>query len=283
MTSLTLPAYAKINLALDIIGKRDDGYHLLRMIMQKVSLADEITICQMPEGQGGITCSSADLPLDEGNMAWRAFCCMKNRFQLPGSALIHVEKRIPIAAGLAGGSSNAATVIEGTTRLWQLPLTLAEKQEIGLSLGSDVPFCFLQDTALAEGIGDILTPLPKTPPFWVVLANPGFPVETGEIFRQFSFEAKGTPPDLELMLNSLAKGDAAGILQAMNNVLESVTLVRFPAVAQLKEEMAACGLTAMMSGSGPTVMGLTLDHEQAQAAVVTLTKRWPWVFLARTI
>ncbi len=282
MTSLTLKAHAKINLALDIIGKREDGYHLLKMVMQKVSLCDMITItrCSPP---GGLSCDNPLLPLGEDNMAWRAFSFMRKQYDLTGSAHINIEKKIPVAAGLAGGSADAAAVLKGVNLLWQLGLPETALMQTALFLGTDVPYCLQERTVLAEGIGEKLTVLPQLPGLWAVLANPGFPVITGEVFRQFSFETVKHAPDTDMMLGALARHDVAGVLAAMGNVLESVTLKNFPEVAQLKQEMSDLGLHAMMSGSGPTVMGLTADGALAENAAKILQSKWPWVFLARTI
>jgi len=282
MTSITLHANAKINLALDIIGKREDGYHLMKMVMQKVSLCDIITMTRCP-GPGSLECDCPSLPRDESNMAWRAFALMREKYDLAGSVHINIEKNIPVAAGLAGGSADAAAVLRGIDHLWQLDLPEAFLIEDALSLGADVPYCLQERTALAEGIGEKLTVLPQLPGLWVVLANPGFPVITGEIFRQYSFAAEKQTPAIDAMLGALEQQNTEIILASMGNVLESVTLKKYPIVARLKQEMQDLGLHAMMSGSGPTVMGLTSDAALAKTAVMFLKEKWPWVFLARTI
>lgn len=280
---LTVKAYAKINLALDVHAKRPDGYHQVEMIMQSVSLADTVTIT---EGGAGITvtASNAELPCDSSNLAWRAADLVRQALHIDKGVHIHLEKQIPLAAGLAGGSSNAAAVLKGLDKLWQLGLSTDQLEELGARLGSDVPFCLNGGTMLATGRGERLTSLPDMPHSWVVLAKPPVAVSTAWVYGNFKADNVTSRPDIVGMIEGLQKGNYDAVTERLANVLESVTIPAHPDVARLKQLMAASGVKTLMSGSGPTVFGLVRDKETAFALAKELERgTTAQVFVAETV
>ena len=259
---LTMKAYAKINLALDVLYKRPDGYHEVEMIMQSISLAD--TVCLEECDQGIIVTSNIpDLACDSGNLAYRAAALLSDSFRLEKGVRIHLNKQIPLAAGLAGGSSNAAAVLAGLNRLWQLNLSLPELMKLGAALGSDVPFCLSGSTMRAHGRGELLEPLPPMPHCYVVLAKPRVGVSTAWVYNNYRPEAVLDRPDGKKLQTALADGDFRGVTCCLANVLESVTIPAYPEVGRIKKLMTDCGAAALMSGSGPTVFGLVLYEPEA--------------------
>lgn len=281
MQRLTVPAYGKINLALDVVGRRPDGYHLLRMVMQQVEFCDTVTLscCQGPS-QLHMNPPCPQIPQTQ-NMAWLALEQLNRLCPLPTGIIIEIQKSLPMAAGLAGGSADAAAVLQGVVQLLRLPYSLEQLEQTGLTLGADVPYCLAGGTMLAEGVGERLTPLPPAPLLWAVLANPGIAVDTAEIFRHFRLEQKGEAPDIDGMIAALRQQNIPQLLACQGNVLESVTLKRYPQVAKLKRDLNSCGIPALMSGSGGTVFGLTSQRQEAEAAVAFLRARYPWVVLTK--
>jgi len=260
---LTVQAFAKINLALDVLHKREDGYHEVEMVMQSISLADTLTISSR---QNGITISTniSDLETDSRNLAYRAAALLQERFGISEGVHIHIEKEIPIAAGLAGGSSDAAAVLKGLNSLWALGLTQQDMANLGAALGSDVPFCVYGGTMLATGRGELLSPLPQLPECWVILAKPPVDVSTAWVYGNFKAERVINRPDLNSMRRVLANRDLQGVAGNLANVLETVTEPAYPEISHLKTTMKTCGaLASLMSGSGPTVFGLTSDYTKA--------------------
>lgn len=281
---ITVKAYAKVNLALDIIGKRQDGYHEVAMIMQSIDLADTVSFT---EQDGDITVS-ADIPAlacDETNLAYRAAALLKREFNIRTGVHIELVKTIPMAAGLAGGSADAAAVLSGLNHLWGLRLSVDKLVELGATLGSDVPFCLRGGTMLATGRGEILQRLPNLPECYIVLAKPDISVSTAWAYGNFRQDKAGQRPDIETMIGCLATGDLTGIAHRLCNVLESVTIGAHPAIGGLKQLMLDSGLMAsLMSGSGPTVFGLTPDAETAQAAARKLrSANNAEIFIAKTV
>ncbi len=277
-------AFAKINLGLDVLGQRPDGYHDLRMIMQTVGLCDIVTL--RAEGEPGISLqvradaasdensSAGDiLPSDERNLAYRAAHLLMEEFALREGVSITLEKHIPVAAGLAGGSADAAAVLCGMNDLFALQLTQEELQQRGLKIGADVPYCIRGGTALAEGIGEQLTALPQAPGAYVLLAKPPFSVSTGYVYAHLKLEEGMEHPDIDAQMQAICSGDFDQMAGSMGNILERVTVPAFPVIGEICEEMLHLGAAgAQMSGSGPAVFGLFDDRGKAERAYRVLLK-----------
>ena len=279
--SLAICAPAKINLTLDVTGTRPDGYHLLRSVMQSVSLADEITISQ--EGRGlRLICSDPSLPSDERNLAVRAARLMIDTFALPEDITIRLTKRIPVGAGLAGGSTDAAAVMLGMVRMFELAVRTDELERLGLTLGADVPFCLRQGTALAEGIGEQLTSLP-TPELYILLVKPPVSLSTAEIYRRLPEADELDHPQIDELLKHLAAGEAIltpELAPAFRNVLEGPAMQLCPQIAVIKDAAAREGAAvSMMSGSGSTVFGLFADSAACAEAAASLRALFPDCFV----
>jgi len=261
--SLSLKAYAKINLALDIIGKRADNYHEVAMIMQSIGLFDVITLENAPSGIT-LTTDNPNLSVGGDNIAHRAALLFKEHCRIENGVKIMIEKKIPLAAGLAGGSTDAAATLVGLAKLWGLSLSLTEFDYLGAKLGSDVPFCLHGGTMLAVGRGEIVTPLPPLPKCYVILAKPSASVSTAWAYANFQ-KGGGKRPDLDAMRVSLEKGDLKGVAALLGNALETVTIKAYPQIALLKARMIEYGaMAAMMSGSGPTVFGLAETEKEGR-------------------
>lgn len=257
-------APAKINLLLDVLYKRPDGYHEVEMVMTTIDLADRVELQLLDRDEITITSQNRFVPDDQRNLAYQAAALLKERFHVNKGVQISIEKSIPVAAGLAGGSSDAAATLRGLNKLWNLGLTLDELAEIGSEIGSDVSFCVYGGTALATGRGEKITPLPPPPSCWVVLAKPLIGVSTGEIYKRLEVNNL-THPNTKEMIKAIEEQNYKGICQNMANVLESVTLKLYPEVAQIKEQMERFGADAvLMSGSGPTVFALVQYDSRMQ-------------------
>ena len=249
-------APAKINLALDVLYKRKDQFHEVEMIMTTVDLADRIELEAISEDKIRIYSHNRFVPDDERNLAYQAAALLKKRFNVKSGVSIKIEKNIPVAAGLAGGSSDAAATLRGLNRLWELGLSLDQLAEIGAEIGSDVSFCVYGGTALATGRGEKIQHLPSPPNCWVVLAKPVMGVSTADVYKRLNLE-RAEHPDIAGMVSAIEKRDFESICNKMGNVLESVTLSIHPEVANIKDQMKKFGADAvLMSGSGPTVFGL---------------------------
>lgn len=250
-------APAKINLSLDVLHKRPDGYHEVEMIMVMVDLADRLEMMELPRDTIIISCQAGYIPLDEKNLAFQAAKLIKERYQVKKGVYIHIHKNIPISAGLAGGSTDAAAALRGLNRLWELNIPMEELQTLGAELGSDVPFCVSGGAVLAKGRGERLEPIPAPPQCWVVLAKPPINVSTAEIYGKLKMEEIHAHPPTEQLLHAIEAQDYEQMCRCMGNVLEEVTIPLHPEVKQLKETMLRLGADgALMSGSGPTVFGL---------------------------
>ncbi len=268
MDKINAVARAKINIALDVLGKRPDGYHDLRMIMQTVNLCDSIVIEKSRENGIKLTSNLSWLPCDERNLVYRAADEMIKRCGIRGGVNIELKKRIPAAAGLAGGSADCAATLVGMRSLFGVTLPNNELMKIGEKLGADVPFCLMRGTAIAEGKGEILTPLPPFPDTFVLLAKPPINVSTPLVFKEYSDAEVTQRPDIEKLTDYIKNGDLDGICGAMCNVLESVTVKNYPIIADIKRTMLETGARgSMMSGSGPTVFGFYDSYEQGLAAL----------------
>lgn len=253
-------APAKINLTLDVLHKRPDGYHEVEMIMTTIDLADRIELSWLSEDVIRITSQNRFVPDDQRNLAFQAAKLLKDKFRVQNGVQINIEKTIPVAAGLAGGSSDAAATLRGLNKLWQLGLTLDELAALGAEIGSDVSFCVYGGTAVAKGRGEKITQLPAPPSCWVVLAKPLLGVSTADVYRRLSLE-QISHPNTEAMIESIRRNEFDGVCRNVGNVLEEVTLNLYPEVAQIKEQMYRFGADAvLMSGSGPTVFAL-VQHD----------------------
>ena len=247
---------AKINLTLDILGKRPDGYHEVAMVMQSVGLHDTIEMDKAKEGIS-LSINVPWLRADEKNLAWRAAALMQQEYGLPGGVKMRLTKRIPVAAGLAGGSADAAAVLRGMDQLYELGLSEDKLCELGARLGSDIPFCLRRGTMLATGRGEVLTRLADMPETWVVLAKPRISVSTAWAYQNYDEQGAEQHPDNERIQQEIARGDRKGVAKLLCNVLESVTIKRYAVISRYKELMMEQGaMASMMSGSGPTVFGL---------------------------
>lgn len=267
MEKLNLKALAKINLALDVLGRRENGYHDVRMIMQSIYLYDNVTLEKTKEPGIQLGTNLYFLPVDESNIAYKAAKLLMDEFKLPGGISIYLEKYIPVAAGLAGGSSNAAAVLFGMNKMYDLGLSMEELMERGVTLGADVPYCIMRGTVLAEGIGEKLTRLPAIPKCYVLIAKPPVSVSTKMVYEKLDSKEIEEHPDVDGMIEALAEADIYKIAEKMGNVLEKVTIEEYPMIEEVKNIMKEAGaLNAMMSGSGPTVFGIFDERSKAVQA-----------------
>lgn len=279
MDSIEVKAHAKLNLTLDIIGKRDDGYHDLQMVMQAVELHDTVRVARR---DCGVECSidCAQLPSGEGNIAYKAARCFFDATGIDGGVSIDIEKRIPFAAGMAGGSADAAAVLHAMRSLFAPMMDDAALLEIGARVGSDVPFCLLGGTALAEGRGERLTPLAPMPRVPVVLCKPAFPISTPELFSLVHQGKIKRRPDTAAMINALSRADADAVAAHLCNVFEDILPEKYGEVHAIRTQMRALGAKgALMTGSGPTVFGIFDDEDTALHAAETLQEKYPQTFL----
>lgn len=257
-------APAKINLLLDVLHKRNDGFHEVEMIMTMVDLADRLEMEELPRDTIIISSQAGYIPLDEKNLAFQAARLIKDRYDVRKGVYIHLDKHIPVAAGLAGGSSDAAATLRGLNRLWGLNIPDEELRNLGAELGSDIPYCVTGGTAIARGRGEKLEMIDAPPQCWVVLAKPPINVSTADVYGRFRVSDLESHPSTSNMLQALRKGSFHGMCEELGNVLESVTLSLYPEVQQLKETMQRLGADGvLMSGSGPTVFGLVAKEAKA--------------------
>lgn len=284
MERISIKAPAKINLTLDVIGKREDGYHEVEMIMTTVDLSDRIDISNREDGQIILDSSAGYIPTDRRNLAYQAAELLKNRMNINKGVHIYIEKNIPVAAGLAGGSSDAAATLIGLNRLWNLNLSLDELAKIGAELGSDVPFCVYGGTAMATGRGELIRPLPSPPPCWVVLAKPRTGVSTADIYGRIKLDEIKFHPDNREMERALHNKDFKAISNHLGNVLEPVTFSLYPEVKRIKEQMIRFGgQGVLMSGSGPTVFALIQGDNRAHRVYNGLRGFCREVFMVRML
>lgn len=270
--TLTLSAPAKINYLLDVTGKRQDGYHELRMIMQRVDLCDEITLLLTDTSGINVTCNSKSAPDGPDNIAWKAARTLLDLANSDIGVNIKIKKNIPVAAGLGGGSSDAASVLMGMNKLLHLGLSDQQLMKIGCTLGADVPFFIFKTTALAEGIGDKLTALPKMPKCWILLINPGVHVSTAWVYRSLQLTSRDELNKLPKFFESIED-----IVSILSNDLESVTIPAFPVIADIKTRLIDLGAVgSMMSGSGPTVFGVFKSFDSAETARRAVSKGTNW-------
>ncbi len=273
MFEMRLKALAKINLGLDVIGRREDGYHEVKMIMQTVRLFDRISIQKTENQKIQVKTNLFYLPENENNLVYKAAKLLLDEFQMPQGVLINLQKFIPVAAGMAGGSSDAAAVLYGMNRMFRLGLSTQELMERGVKIGADVPYCIMRGTALAEGIGEKLTEISPMPECKILIAKPPISVSTKFVYENLKLNENTLHPDIDLLVQDIERGSLKDIAAHMGNVLESVTIPNYPVIAKIKEQMIKNGaLNAMMSGSGPTVFGLFEDEEKAEYAYRRMRK-----------
>ena len=274
---------AKINLTLDILGKRPDGYHEVAMVMQSIGLSDTVEM-EKTDGPIELTINVPWLKADEKNLAWRAAALIKEEYKLAGGVRMKLTKRIPVAAGLAGGSTDAAAVLRGMNELYALDLSEERLCELGARLGSDIPFCLLGGTMLSTGRGEVLKRLPDLPATWVVLAKPRISVSTAWAYQNYDAQGAKEHPDNERIQQEIARGDRKAVAGLLCNVLESVTIKKYDVISQYKQMMMQQGaMASMMSGSGPTVFGLAERKETADRIAAYMREHTDaYVYVIRT-
>lgn len=271
MDSIRLKARAKINLGLDVTGKREDGYHEVRMVMQSINLYDSISLTKSREPGIRIRTNRAYLPTNEDNLIYKAVRLMMDEYGIHSGVDVVLDKFIPVAAGLAGGSSDAAAAMVGMTRLFSVKTTMARLMELGVKIGADVPFCIMRGTVLAEGIGERLTRLEPMPSCPILIAKPGINVSTKFVYSNLKLDENTVHPDIDGMIDAIKRKDIGGVCSRMGNVLESVTIREYPVIEDIKRQMMASGaINAMMSGSGPTVFGVFGNRKNAGACADVL-------------
>lgn len=264
---ISLKALAKINLGLDVVRRREDGYHEVRMIMQTIHLYDRLDIKRTQEPGIQIQTNLSFLPVNENNLIYKAAKLLMDEFSITDGVSVKLDKRIPVAAGMAGGSTDAAAMLIGVNRLFSLGLTKRQLMERGVQIGADVPYCIMRGTALAEGIGEELSPLPPMVKCPVLIAKPSISVSTKFVYQNLKLDDTTIHPDIDRLIEDIKAKNLHDIAAHMGNVLETVTIPNYPVIDEIKKHMLSHGAVgAMMSGSGPTVFGLFDDEDTAKKA-----------------
>lgn len=264
MDSIWINAPAKINIGLDVLRRREDGYHEVKMIMQSIRLFDRIVLTKTSEPGISLHTNLRFLPVNEDNLIYRSAKLLMDEFGIEGGIDIQLEKRIPVAAGMAGGSTDAASCMLAMNELYELGLSKRSLMKRGVTLGADVPYCILKGTALSEGIGEKLSTIPKTPDCFILIAKPGIHVSTKFVYNNLVLDEHTVHPDIDRMIAAMKQNDLKDLCQHMGNVLETVTIPAHPEIAKIKECMMENGaLGSLMSGSGPTVFGIFDDMDKA--------------------
>ena len=264
---ISLKALAKINLGLDVVRRREDGYHEVRMIMQTIQLYDRLDIKRTQEPGIQIQTNLSFLPVNENNLIYKAAKLLMDEFSITDGVSVKLDKRIPVAAGMGGGSTDAAAMLIGVNRLFSLGLTKRQLMERGVQIGADVPYCIMRGTALAEGIGEALSPLPPMVKCPVLIAKPSISVSTKFVYQNLKLDDTTIHPDIDRLIDDIKAKNLHDIAAHMGNVLETVTIPNYPVIDEIKKHMLSNGAVgAMMSGSGPTVFGLFDDEDTAKKA-----------------
>lgn len=264
---ISLKALAKINLGLDVVRRREDGYHEVRMIMQTIQLYDRLDIKRTQEPGIQIQTNLSFLPVNENNLIYKAAKLLMDEFSITDGVSVKLDKRIPVAAGMAGGSTDAAAMLIGVNRLFSLGLTKRQLMERGVQIGADVPYCIMRGTALAEGIGEALSPLPPMVKCPVLIAKLSISVSTKFVYQNLKLDDTTIHPDIDRLIDDIKAKNLHDIAAHMGNVLETVTIPNYPVIDEIKKHMLSNGAVgAMMSGSGPTVFGLFDDEDTAKKA-----------------
>ena len=267
MDEITLKALAKINLGLDVVRRREDGYHEVRMIMQTIHLYDRLNIKKIQDNDIRIKTNLAFLPTNENNLVYKAGKLLMDEFNITQGVEVDLNKLIPVAAGMAGGSTDAAAMLYGMNKLFELGLSRKDLMERGVNIGAEVPYCIMRGTALAEGIGEELSSLPPMVKCPVLIAKPQISVSTKFVYENLKLDGNTPHPDIDRLIANIRGKDLKAIADSMGNVLETVTIPNYPIIADIKAHMMEHGAVgSMMSGSGPTVFGLFDDEEIAQKA-----------------
>lgn len=273
MRQIILKAYAKINLGLDVLRRREDGYHEVRMIMQSVSLYDKLILKKISKDEILLSSNVGALPNNEKNLVYKAIRLMKDEYGITGGVRAELEKWIPMAAGMAGGSTDAAAALIGMNKLFDLKLTKEQLMELGVKIGADVPYCILSGTALSEGIGEVLTPLKPMPHCYILIAKPRISVSTRFVYENLEADKLSYHPDIDGMLEAIEEENLQGVTDRLSNVLETVTEKKYPIIGKIKQVMMENGaMNALMSGSGPTVFGIFADEDTAKKALLEVRK-----------
>lgn len=284
MEEVVIDAHGKINLALDVLYPRDDGYHEINTIMQQIDLKDTITLRNIEGDRAIIECNSKEVPLDETNLAYKAWKKIVEKTNLTRGIHIRIDKNIPVAAGLAGGSTNAAAVLKGLNLLWNLNLSQEELMEIGVEIGADVPFCILGGTAHARGIGEKLKKIRSFSNKLILLANIGKPVSSAYVYNKLDLENRSKRIDVDKIVKYIEEDDVKKVAENMENIMEQVVIKEYPIIAQIKEDMVRYGaLGSIMSGSGPTVFGIFADEEKLLRCKEFLERKVEKVLVTKTI
>ncbi len=274
MQFIELKALAKINLGLDVLGRRENGYHDVRMVMQTIYLYDDVKVERKKNGKVTVESNLFYLPANENNIAYKAAQMLREEFKIQEGVHIKLKKRIPVAAGLAGGSSNAAAVLFGMNRLFDLKLSQEQLMEYGVKLGADVPYCIMRGTVLAEGIGEELSPLSPMPKCYILIAKPSISISTKMVYEKLDACEIVEHPDIDGIIHALDEEDLESVAGRLGNVLEQVTIAECPVIEEIKDCMKECGaLNAMMSGSGPTVFGIFKSKQEAQEAMKSIKRK----------
>lgn len=267
MEKISVKARGKLNLGLDVLGRRENGYHDLEMVMQTVELCDTIELDALPEDEIRLLSDREDLPLDEKNIVYQAIRLMKEEYSIKEGILARITKVLPMAAGMGGGSSDAAATLKAMDELFQLGLSEERLRELGVKLGADVPFLIMEGTALACGIGEELTRLPSPPDCYLLLVKPKNNVSTKEVYEAFDSLTEAFHPDTKGLIEALKEGSLEKLCANLGNSLEGVTIKQYPLIESLKQKMIEEGaLASLMTGSGPTVFGIFKEEERAKKA-----------------
>ncbi|PAB56308.1 4-(cytidine 5'-diphospho)-2-C-methyl-D-erythritol kinase [Anaeromicrobium sediminis] len=281
MAELKVEGRAKINLSLDVLRRREDGYHEVKMIMQQVDLYDEITLKTIDSGIV-LDTNCEFIPTDDKNIAYKAAKMIIDKYNIDKGIKIYIDKNIPVGAGLAGGSTDAAAVLTGLNRLWDLNIPKEELMKMGKEIGADVPFCIMGGAALAEGIGEKLTPIEGLDS-WIILCKPSLSVSTQSVYRNLKVDEIQIHPNTDEILSALKENQVRTVASNLCNVLENVTIEMHPVVKDIKKKMLEYGtLGTLMSGSGPTVFGIFRDYNKAKSAYDNLKKIYKQVYLIKT-
>ena len=280
---MKVKAYAKINISLDVIGKREDGYHLLKMIMQTIDLYDLIDIKKIENGIK-LECDKYYVPTDEKNIAYKAALLFKEKYHINDGVYINITKNIPVCAGLAGGSTDAAAVLKAMNNIFNINASDEELKKLAVKLGADVPYCINGGTALCEGIGEKITQLKPFKDKILILIKPSFGISTKEVYKEFNLEKVFFHPDTENLIKAIEKDDLYFVSKNMKNLLENVSIKKNKTIMHIKDDIKTMGcMGTMMSGSGPTVFAFFDDMFKAQKCYDKMKKKYNDVFITRTI
>ena len=283
MKKIVNKSFAKINLSLDVLGVMENGYHEVQMVMQTVSLFDLVTVSVIKEGIE-LSTNLPYLPIDRNNIAYKAAEAFFSYTKIKAGVKIDISKRIPVGAGLAGGSSNASAVLKAMNKLFNTGLSLKELCAIGVKLGADVPYCILGGTRLAEGIGEKLSPLPKLPKCSIVLVKPGFSISTKSVYEKIDSCSDYAHPQTQKLIDGLHEANLEKVADSMGNVLEEVCINEYPILQQAKDDLLSLGaVNAQMSGSGPTVFGIFKNYEDAKNAKKELWGKYKTVYICSPV